>query len=574
MFRQGFIPSLGALALLAAGPAGAVTAPGYSFTVIDRFEGNGIANGQSYSINNQGQIARQRTTVREDGNAFDAVGNILVTNIDGVTTTAASTAPGFAGPFSFRTPIINDSGQFLTIRPAPFDNPTGEQLIRVNADGSITVLATRSSDPNTQLAPDFSEFDMSRAAINTAGEVAALVTTLDGRRQVVRFAADGSGHAVLAEETQVFFTFEGVDINASGQVAFIATEFGSDDPRFATTRSVYVADEARATRALTAPAGSAVGGRPTINDAGDVLAQGSLGNGGAIYFGAAGDGSDAAVILDQAPSVQDFVSVNLNNFGQLAALEARALIIDGQRIVGAGDEIAGVRGVVGGPPGSTGPVGLRENFGFNDLGQAVIEVQSRFVDEDGFTRDNFTILRVDPLGATAANPLLPFASTPEGENDVALSIANGLGVIAPIFVDPVVATGFTYTQGEGGANFASLLIPDALPLGDDEFLIEFLAGGSLFSETLFVGQTLDFTAFDPLGILSFSILGIDIAEGVDPTDPFVVGLTFVSGGFSSVLSIDAITVDTDAAVVPLPPALPLLGAAIFALFSLRRHRNA
>ena len=51
---------------------------------------------------------------------------------------------------------------------------------------------------------------------------------------------------------------------------------------------------------------------------------------------------------------------------------------------------------------------------------------------------------------------------------------------------------------------------------------------------------------------------------------------FCGGRFLSVLSIEAITIDTDPAAVPLPAALPLLLSALglFGFFGWRRKRMA
>jgi hypothetical protein len=100
-------------------------------------------------------------------------------------------------------------------------------------------------------------------------------------------------------------------------------------------------------------------------------------------------------------------------------------------------------------------------------------------------------------------------------------------------------------------------------MGDDSFVLDFTYGGGLiYSDVLGIGETFDFTALDPSGIASFTISGIDVSEMIDPTDPFVVGLTFVSGGFSSILSIDATTVETSPNPVPLPASLPMMALAL------------
>ncbi|MEP4197848.1 MAG: hypothetical protein ABJL99_19660 [Aliishimia sp.] len=264
-------------------------------------------------------------------------------------------------------------------------------------------------------------------------------------------------------------------------------------------------------------------------------------------------------------------SLGLNDFDQNAFSDQDGIVVDGERIISVGDQLAGTLGTVT-------SASFRGNSGFNNNGQVLAAVNTQYEDENGFQQHGVYLIRANPEGASPDNPLLPFASTPEGENDVAINIFNGLGVDAPIWVDPVVATAFTYSQGIGGANFASLIIPEALPLGDDSFILEFLyGGGTAFSGVLGIGSIFDFTAFDPLGISEFTIGGIDVGEGIDPIDPFVVGLTFVSGGFQSTLSIDAKTLDIDGgggnpSPVPLPATLPLLLIAVGGLA--RKSRKA
>ena len=160
----------------------------------------------------------------------------------------------------------------------------------------------------------------------------------------------------------------------------------------------------------------------------------------------------------------------------------------------------------------------------NDLGQVVFKAQTY----DGTTTSTH-IVRADPLGFSPDNPLLPDRTPAPGSFEIDLAIVNALGVDAPIFVDPIIATGFTYSIGSGGQNFGSVLVPEALPGGDDTFTVEF--GG--FSQTLTAGTTFDFLTFDTLGFDTFSITGIDIAEMFDPSEAWIVGLTFVAGGFSA-----------------------------------------
>jgi YVTN family beta-propeller protein len=96
------------------------------------------------------------------------------------------------------------------------------------------------------------------------------------------------------------------------------------------------------------------------------------------------------------------------------------------------------------------------------------------------------------------------------------------------YIDPNVATGFTYTIGAGNPNFATVVLP-ALQ-GSEPYTISWDDG--LHSEQVLGGKIFNFLATDPLGVSTFTVRGIDPADGVDPRSGtgFVTGLTFVSSG--------------------------------------------
>jgi hypothetical protein len=129
---------------------------------------------------------------------------------------------------------------------------------------------------------------------------------------------------------------------------------------------------------------------------------------------------------------------------------------------------------------------------------------------------------------------------------------------APYYFDPDVAIGYDYVL-ESGPNFASVSVPEQLPLGDDTFLLE--VGQASFE--LLAGEQFDFTAIDDMGISEFTIRDIDPAEALDLDDPlaFVTGVTFVAQAEAEV---------TMTAIVPEPSGTVLAAAALSALLGLRR----
>ncbi|MBD2620846.1 HAF repeat/PEP-CTERM domain-containing protein [Microcystis flos-aquae FACHB-1344] len=138
---------------------------------------------------------------------------------------------------------------------------------------------------------------------------------------------------------------------------------------------------------------------------------------------------------------------------------------------------------------------------------------------------------VSQPGTTPTNPLLPTPnpSNPDGFTFPGVPVGdNGLGTTNPIFFDPIVSVGYDYAV-TGGPLFASVLIPNALPQGDSNFILELPGFGNY---SLVAGTTFNLLGVNPLGFSDFRISDIDPAEMLDPTNPtaFVTGLTFTAAG--------------------------------------------
>ena len=138
------------------------------------------------------------------------------------------------------------------------------------------------------------------------------------------------------------------------------------------------------------------------------------------------------------------------------------------------------------------------------------------------------------------------------------------------FIDPVVATGFSYAAGAGDPNFKAVQV--ASNVGDGLYEVWTWDGGAWqqASSALAAGTSFDFTANGfAAGVDRFQIRGIEASAGVNAFDVtgFVTGLSFVADG-SFTGTMQAITADVPE---PATGALWLAGAA--ALLTRYRRRT-
>lgn len=110
-----------------------------------------------------------------------------------------------------------------------------------------------------------------------------------------------------------------------------------------------------------------------------------------------------------------------------------------------------------------------------------------------------------------------------------------IGSVSPnsvTFIDPLVATGFIYTDGAGNPNFKNVDPVTNVGSGIYDLLVWNGTSFVLVDSTLDAGQTFDFTenGFSN-GVSEFEITGIDPSAALDPTDitAFVTGLTLRVG---------------------------------------------
>ena len=196
--------------------------------------------------------------------------------------------------------------------------------------------------------------------------------------------------------------------------------------------------------------------------------------------------------------------------------------------------------------------GFATALGLNDLGQVVGTWDS----EDGSRSEGFIATPVE----------LPLAGGTPGVFSFSIDVVAD----QPVFIDPLVAVGYTYATGAGDPLFKSVSLP--LGIGDGRYTL------SVGGQTLDVGgnQIVDFTALGFAGgVAGFTVTGIETSAMLDPTDAsaFVTRLTFMtSGRFTGTQT--ALTVDVTAVPEPGTVALWLLGLAGLAVAARpQNHRH-
>ncbi len=168
---------------------------------------------------------------------------------------------------------------------------------------------------------------------------------------------------------------------------------------------------------------------------------------------------------------------------------------------------------------------------------------------------DFSYFDATPAGFDPANPIIPSFSDFGFNYDFWLESVDQF-----LFLDPEIAIGYDF-EVTGGPAITDILIPALLD--DEEF--ELLVGDLAF--VLRAGEEFDATSIDADGLTSFTIRGIDPAEGLSADDPtaFVTGFKFAGGGRVQIEQ-------TPISIIPEPSTAMLMATGLLVLAARRAVR--
>ena len=448
-------------------------------------------------------------------------------------------------------------------------------------DGSLNIDVSAGGGAGNQ-GEGLSDYD-------PVGPLGAASTVYESFIAISDFTGGGVGYTRLGDYVSSFSSTsatQAVSSFAIGAINFTLTQLVSQNTDFATG----AVTGATLTQSLSMTNTSAdavsfsirryldgdLGFDGSIQDAGGIISLGGSrvlfetdslpGQGGGDEGGGEGE-FDVAQIVEQ--DVQP-TFVGINSFGGTTPETGSYEI----------SSYSGLRTkVLGGDPLNDSVEFDDDNDGFADTAYDItLALQNNFTIGGGATSSyvSQTIFgnSVPPApGATEEFPLLPGAiGGPAGNSYVFELPAGSIAERQIVFIDPVIATGYTYTVS-GGADFFAVQLPSFGAVADTDYVVTF-DGIDYFATS---GEVVIFAAHTATPIYSFTITGIDESLMLDPDNALAfvtgIGLLNIGTGTQTITQTPIETFVPDAAI-PIPAPFALLLSGLVLAFGVSRRRAA
>ena len=269
------------------------------------------------SINNFGEVAYERQVFDPVQNRFE---NVIMIH-DGTSETVFFNLTDAFGPstgLNFNV-VINDNGAVAaivngvstgTVCPINFI----ECLIRINADQSVTVLATAGAVGGG--TADFGSFN-SQISMNNLGQVAMGVIYPGNTTAIVRIDETQQPKIIkIAEPTATLINFSWPSINNSGVVAFKAQDTSGACSGPTSCNKIFSGTGGTLTEEGVSPSSGSSNSAPFINNNGLVLADGGGAPEALIYTAQGGVVNTLVVGTEDPVFTAILTQPSQNDFGQ------------------------------------------------------------------------------------------------------------------------------------------------------------------------------------------------------------------------------------------------------------------
>ena len=174
-------------------------------------------------------------------------------------------------------------------------------------------------------------------------------------------------------------------------------------------------------------------------------------------------------------------------------------------------------------------------------------------------------------GASEFNPLLPSNPPDPVTGAFLIELPVDLEDNVVVWIDPPISVGYEY-ELNGAGSFASIVAPSLATVADlDGYMVTI--GGMDYG--LAAGATLNLLDLGLLDVTSFTLNGIDVELGLDPTNfaAFPLGISLIGTSGAVTVTQTPIT-ENIASPIPVPAAGWLLFGGLGGLAAMRRRQRA